>query len=160
MIAFRLVIGFALTAALSGCSLPAAPLSAGNGEKQPNPPSASAPWPPPVRSPAGCDLYLMGLVTERISGGTQAAAGATVNWRHFEGGPFETANEIRADANGKYHVCVPTPPSVCESGACTLKYEVRATKIGYAAGSTSVVVDYNYWWLNDFRVPDLSLTQP
>jgi hypothetical protein len=100
----------------------------------------------------------MGVVTQRDSTGTVAAAEATVNWRFFEGGPFESGNEIRADINGRYNVCVPVPRTVdCESGACTLKYEVRARKSGFAANSTSVVAEYNYWWFNDFRVPDLHL---
>ena len=81
-----------------------------------------------------------------------------MNWRHFEGGPFETANEIRADANGRYNVCVPLPSSVdCTSGACTAKYEVRARKNGYAANSTSVIAAYNAWEENFFIVPDLPL---
>ena len=155
----RRAMGFALTVALSACSSPSTPLPLGNEEGRPNPPPPASPtWPPPVVSATGCDLYLLGVVTQGGMTETRAAAEATVTWRHFDGGPFESAHEIRADANGLFNICVPLPSSAdCGSGACSVRYEVRARKSGYAANSTSVIADYNHWDHNFFRVPDLEL---
>ena len=146
MVSIRLAIGAVLTAAaVTACDLP--PTTPLSPRPDPAPPSPIA---------AGCDLNLFGVVVERTSARTPVAD-AVVTWRHFEGGVFNPVLEFRSDKNGRYIACVPTPPSLCDSGACTVRYEVRATKAGYAADSTSVVADYNYWGINDFRVPDLQL---
>jgi hypothetical protein len=156
LLAARVAMGFAVAVACGACASPTSPI-ARPADVSPAP--LGPQWPPPVQSAAGCDLYLQGIVVDGRTG--NALSEATVNWRYFDSGSFDSTNEFRADVNGSYNVCVPLPAPLsidCRSGACSVKYEVRAWNAGYVADSSAVIANYNYWdGENLFRVPDLQL---
>jgi hypothetical protein len=142
-----------MTCLLIGCDLPPSP--------------SSVPAPGPAVSPQasvnvpsdGCpaDVRIFGVVVERTPAGIRPLADAVVNGR-FPPAPVEAALEKRTDTSGRYQFCREVPAEPCASGACRLTFEISAGKNGYATAVTTVTVDYNAWWFNDFGAPDLELT--
>jgi hypothetical protein len=94
---------------------------------------------------AGTDVRIDGVVVERTPAGIQPVADAVVNGR-FPPAPFDPAIEKRTDTNGRYQLCRALPVGSCDSGICRLPFEISAGKDGYATASTTVTVDYDFWY--------------